>query len=288
MKIDILPLHPAIGARIQGVDLRIPLEPAVLGKVLDTFNRRQLLYFPAQDLTEMQMLAFARQFGEPEIFVDPTALNGGVPQVMHLTNLDSGGNPMGPSPRMAWMSLAENWHSDSSFRRVPALATMLNGIIIPTSTGDTDFASLHIAYDALSDELKGKLEPLSAVHSWEYQRMLTPGREPISEEERTAAPPVTHRLVQKHPATGRKLLFLSSSACAIEGLPEAEGRELLARLTRLATRPEVVYTHKWRQHDLLMWDNRATLHRAAGFDYQSLVLRRKMHRIVIGGVAAVQ
>ena len=288
MTIDIRSLHPDFGARIDGLDLRAPLEPEVLEKVLDAFNRRQLLYFPGQDLTEMQMLAFARQFGEPEIFVDPTALNGGVPQVMHLTNLDSAGNPMGPGPRMAWMSLAEYWHNDSSYRRVPALATMLNGIIIPTSTGDTDFASLHVAYDALSDELKHKLEPLSAVHGWEYQRMLTPGREPISEEERATAPPILHRLVQSHPATARKLLYLSSSACAVEGVAEAEGRELLGRLTRVATRPEVVYTHKWRQHDLLMWDNRATLHRAAGFDYQSLTLRRKMHRIVIGGVGAAQ
>lgn len=288
MQLDLEPVHPQIGMRVRGLDLRQPLDSATTAAILDAFARHQLLIFPDQELDEAGMLAFTRHFGEPEIFVDPTTRTGSVPQVIALTNLDASGKPFGPGPQMARLSLAENWHSDSSYRKVRALATFLHGVVIPAEGGDTQYASLHAAYDALPDDLKARIEPLAAIHNWEYQRTLAPGRGPMSEGERATAPPVAHRLVERHPVTGRKLLFLSSSAEYIEGLPYEEGRALLRELTAIATRPEAVYTHKWTRHELLAWDNRATLHRSAGFDYQSLVLRRKMNRVVVGGDAAMQ
>ena len=283
MSMTIEPLHPCVGARLHGLDLSRPLNDEPFGQVRDALHRYQVLVFPDQRLSQRDMLAFAERFGPPEVFPDPTERTGEVPQVLRLTNLDDDGKPFGPCLRMERMSLAENWHSDSSYRRVPSLATMLHGVEVPAEGGDTDFTSMHASYDALPEDLRGRIEPLSAVHSWEYQRMLTPGRQPMTEAERASTPPVAHRLVQCHPVTGRKLLFISASALRIEGMGGAESRTLLDELTRISTRPEAVYTHRWKLRDLVMWDNRATLHRAAGFDYQSRTLRRLLHRVVVGG-----
>lgn len=288
MTLNIEPLHPLIGARLSGVDLSQALAADTFPKVREALHRHQVLVFPGQELTQRHLLNFAERFGRPEVFPDPTERIGEVPHVLRLTNLNDGNQPSGPSPRMARMSLAENWHSDSSYRRVPSYVTFLHGVETPAAGGggDTDFTSLHSAYEALPEDLRTRIEPLSAVHNWEYQRTLSPGRQPMTEEERASTPPVRHRLVQRHPDTGRKLLFISSSAEYIDGLARAEGRELLNELTRIATQPQLVYTHRWTVNDLVMWDNRATLHRAAGFDYQSLTLRRLLHRVVIAGDAA--
>lgn len=283
MTVTIEPLHPCVGGRLHGLDLSRPLDDQAFSQVRDALHRHQVLVFPKQNLSQRDMLAFAQRFGKPELFPDPTERTGEVPEVLRLTNLGDDDQPMGPCLRMERMSLAENWHSDSSYRRVPSLATMLYGVEIPAEGGDTHFTSMHASYDALPEDLRKRIEPLSAVHSWEYQRMLTPGRQPMTEAERASTPPVAHRLVQRHPETGRKLLFTSASALRIDGMADAEGRELLDELTRISTRPEAVYTHRWKLRDLVMWDNRATLHRAAGFDYQSRTLRRLLNRVVVGG-----
>ena len=249
MTLDIQALHPVVAAEIRGLDLSRPLDDAIQAEVRSALDRHQVLVFHGQPLDQDRMLAFASRFGQPEVFVDASTAQGKVPTVLRLTNLDPQTNqPIGPGPDMARMSLAENWHSDSSYRAVPAYTTLLHGVEIPGESGDTQFTSMHAAYDALPDE--------------------------------------PHRLVQRHPDTGRKLLYISSSAHYIEGMPFEEGRALLQELKTIATRPEAIYTHKWQPGDLVMWDNRATLHRAGGFDYQSTTLRRLLHRIVIGGDAA--
>ena len=287
MTLDIQALHPVVAAEIRGLDLSRPLDDAIQAEVRSALDRHQVLVFHGQPLDQDRMLAFASRFGQPEVFVDASTAQGKVPTVLRLTNLDPQTNqPIGPGPDMARMSLAENWHSDSSYRAVPAYTTLLHGVEIPGQGGDTQFTSMHAAYDALPDALKQKIEPLSAIHSWAYQRTLSPGRKPMTDQERLTAPDVPHRLVQRHPDTGRKLLYISSSAHYIEGMPFEEGRALLQELKAIATQPEAIYTHKWQPGDLVMWDNRATLHRAGGFDYQSTTLRRLLHRIVIGGDAA--
>lgn len=283
MSLAVEKLHPFVAARLSGLDLSRPLSEAAFARILDALNDHQVLVFSGQALTQRQLLAFGQRFGEAEIFPDPTERIGEVPQVLRLTNLNDDNEPTGPSPRMQRMSLAENWHTDSSYRRVPSFITILHGIEIPPVGGQTHFTSMHAAYDALPADLRRRIEPLSAVHSWEYQRMLTPGRQPMTEQERASTPPIRHRLVQTHPATGRKLLYISSSAQRIEGLLDSESRALLDELARLSTRPEAIYTHDWRPNDVVIWDNRATLHRAGTFDYQSLILRRLLHRVVIAG-----
>jgi alpha-ketoglutarate-dependent 2,4-dichlorophenoxyacetate dioxygenase len=283
MSIEIEPLHPLVGARLHGLDLSRPLGDEQFAAVREALHRHQMLTFPNQQLSQRQMLTFAERFGKPEVFPDPTEAIGEVPHVLRLGNLDESGNPYGPCLRMERMSLAENWHTDSSYRRVPALATFLHGVVLPETGTHTHFTSLHAAYDALPDALRRQIEPLSAIHNWEYQRTLSPGRAPMTVAERAGTPPVAHRLVQTHAESGRKLLYISSSAQRVEGLPYAEGRALLAELLRIAILPSAVYSHPWSPLDLVMWDNRATLHRAGQFDYQSLTLRRLMHRVVIGG-----
>jgi alpha-ketoglutarate-dependent taurine dioxygenase len=291
MPVSVKPVHPHIGAEIEGLDIREALNEDTLKSVQDALHRHQVLVFRDQDLTKEAFLQFARSFGQPEVF----RLRGygnvpagakqlqDVPLVQRLTNLSETGVPLGPCPQMDRMSIAENWHSDSSYRAVPSYVTLLHGIEVPTVGGDTHFISLSAAYEALPAALRKTIEPLEVIHNWEYQRTLAPGMEPMTDDERKSTPPVVHRLVQEHPVTGRKLIFISASAESIVGLPKAEGRTLLDELTRVATRPEAIYTHKWQPHDLVMWDNRATLHRAGGFEYRSTTLRRLLHRIVIAG-----
>ncbi|MGE4239135.1 MAG: TauD/TfdA dioxygenase family protein [Ramlibacter sp.] len=283
MDLDVRRLHPVVGAEIGGIDLSQPLDDVRFLAIRQALSDHQVLVFRDQPLDQDQLLAFGTRFGQPEVFPDVNSTQGKVPQVLRLTNLNAEGLPTGPGPEMARKSLAENWHSDSSYRAVPSYVTMLHGIEIPPIGGDTDFTSMHASYEALPAELRERVAPLSAVHNWEYQRDLSGKRAPMTEQERAGYPPVRHRLVQRHPDTGRKLLFISSSAEYIDGMPREEGRALLAQLTKIVTEPALVYTHKWRKGDVVMWDNRATLHRSAGFDYQSLTLRRLLHRVVIGG-----
>lgn len=292
MTLDICPLHTVVGARIEGIDLSEPVSQQDFDIIEQTLHKSQVLVFPDQPLTVDTFLNFAKLFGEPEIYKlrgyggvpdGKTKLTEPPPLVQRLTNLNSDGVPMGPCPQMDRMAIAENWHSDSSYRAVPSYLTLLHGVEVPPVGGDTHFTSLHAAYDSLSDEMRERIENFNVLHSWEYQRTLAPGVEPITDDERRSVPPVIHKLVQRHPQTGRKLLFLSSGAESIVELPYAEGRDLLAQLLEMSTRPTAVYTHKWKARDVVMWDNRATLHRAGDFDYRSRTLRRLLHRIVIAG-----
>lgn len=291
MSLSIRALHPLVGAQIEGIDLAQPISAQDFATLQQALYQYQVLVFRDQPLEKESFLAFAKRFGTPEVFrlrgyggvPDANKQAAELPLVQRLTNLGADGQPMGPCPQMDRMSIAENWHSDSSYRAVPSFVTLLHAVEVPPVGGDTYFTSLHAAYDAVPDDSKQKLEPLETVHSWEYQRTLAPGQEPITDDERKATPAVIHKLVQVHPQTGRKLLFLSASAERIVGMPYAEGRALLDRLTAISTRPEAVYTHKWQVRDLVLWDNRATLHRAGDFDYRSRTLRRLLHRVVIAG-----
>jgi len=284
--------HPLIGASVAGLDLSKPLSAQTAAALKALLDERQVLVFRGQQLDQEAFLEFSRTFGEPEVYAlrgyggvpdGKTAIAAPLPLVQRLTNLGPDGQPMGPCPQMDRMSIAENWHSDSSYRAVPSYVTMLYGVEIPSVGGDTHFTSLHAAYDALTDGEKTAFEDYKVVHNWEFQRKRAPGVEPITDEERKSVPAVVHKLVQTHPQTGRKLLFLSSGAEYILGLPYAEGRALIVRLIEASTRPEAVYTHKWQPGDVVLWDNRATLHRAGDFDYRSPTLRRLLHRIVIAG-----
>jgi alpha-ketoglutarate-dependent 2,4-dichlorophenoxyacetate dioxygenase len=169
------------------------------------------------------------------------------------------------------------WHSDSSFKTVPAKYSLLSARLIPDAGGDTEFADMRAAYDALDEAEEAECEGLVCEHSQIYSRSLL-GFEGYTDEERERFKPVPQRLVRRHPATGRKSLFLASHAGTIVGWPVPEARALLRDLIEHATQKQLVYVHKWRQDDLVMWDNRATMHRARPFDPKQV---RDMHRTTV-------
>jgi taurine dioxygenase len=173
------------------------------------------------------------------------------------------------------------WHTDRSWRRDPALATILYGVDVPSTGGDTLFANCTKAYDALPEETKRRIYPMFAIHSVEYSRRTAPEGPAATEYELRNHPPAAHPLARKHPATGKRALFIGCHAWKIEGLPEEEGRALLDELLAFATQPAFVYAHKWRSRDLLMWDDRCTLHAATPYDTGKEL--RTMYRTVVSG-----
>jgi alpha-ketoglutarate-dependent 2,4-dichlorophenoxyacetate dioxygenase len=172
------------------------------------------------------------------------------------------------------------WHTDSSFKRVPALASLLSGREVPPEGGETEFASMRVAYERLPDAMRRQLEGKVAIHSFEYSRGLV-GEGLLPSEDAAQVPPVPQALVRANPANGRKAFFVASHACEIVGIPTDEARALIRDLLERATAPELVYTHRWRPSDLVMWDNRCVLHR--GRPWNESRYRRIMHRTTVAG-----
>jgi alpha-ketoglutarate-dependent taurine dioxygenase len=250
-------LSPALGAEVVGLDLRLPFDDATRRTVYDAFVRHHVLAFRDQSLSPEQQIAFTKQFGVLERHIARNR-GPGNPLVHVVSNLDAAARPSGKVN-------STRWHTDKSFRREPSLATILHALELPPDGGDTCFADMGAAYDALEAVEKAALVGLRVVHSWELSRQKIGER--ATPEEIRDAPPMSHPLVRVHPDTGRKCLFMGEHASHVEGWPMAEGRTLLARLEAHATAPRFVYRHRWRPGDVLMWDNRCLLHRAdANFD----------------------
>lgn len=270
-------LSPAGGAAITGADLSRRLSPDFLAAILAAFSAHHVLVFRDQELGEDEQLAFTRQFGEIEDHVARHSAAARYGLVHKVTNVDDDGNPT--------TSLAQVgnylWHTDKSYHAVPSLMTLLHAKELPPIGGDTQFANMAMAYDALPDEMKRRIAGLRVVHSWAASRRRA-GAPPPSEIEMTERPPVDHPLVRTHPETGAKTLYIGNHASHILGIAEAEGDALLIELLDHATQPQFVYTHHWRAGDLVMWDNRCLLHRALS-NYDMGVHRRVLHRTVVTG-----
>jgi alpha-ketoglutarate-dependent taurine dioxygenase len=264
-----VPLSAAGGAEIIGIDLAQPLSDAVRDRIYTALLHHQFLVFPGQNLTREEQYAFTAQFGEVE------AHGGGRPgkrqDVAHVTaNLDAEGNP---SDRFA-KGANYRWHTDKPYYRAPPALTTLYAVELPPHGGDTEFANTRLAYEALPEDMKRRLEGLRVIFQWEAGRR--PGY--YANE----LPPVDHPLVRTHPDTGRKALYIGNHAVRIIDMAEGEGSALLAALLDHATRPEFTHAHRWRPGDLVMWDNRCTLHRAVA-NYEMNRYRRIMHRNVVKG-----
>jgi len=270
-------LSPVAGAEIEGLDLRRPIGPALEQAILDAFLEHHVLVFRGQTLTPEQQAAFTLNFGPLEEHVIRLANGEKAPLVQPVTNLDAEGRPT----RTPHTHGNYYWHTDKSYHRVPSLATLLHAVEVPAAGGDTQFANMALAYRALPEERKRALAGLRVVHSWEANRRNT-GNRPATAEEIRERPPVTHPLVRTHPDSGDKVLYLGYHVSHVEGMPEAEGRALLFGLLEEATRPKFVYTHRWRQGDLAMWDNRCLLHRAVA-NYAMDKERRVLMRTVVRG-----
>ena len=268
------PLSPILGASIEGLDLRQPLSEDAKRAVYDAFLEYHVLCFRDQHLDQDQQVAFTEQFGTLERHM---AMNRGTqhPLVHIVTNLGADGKPSG---KVA----STRWHSDKSFRPQPSLATILHALVMPPDGGETCFASMIAAYEALPEEEKAELEDVRVLHSWELSRLRAGSK--ATPEEIADAPPMSHPLVRTIPETGRKALFMGEHAAHFQGLPEEIGRARLEKLQAHSVEERFVYRHKWRAGDLLMWDNRCLLHRA-NTNFDAARFPRVLQRTCLRGAA---
>ena len=282
--LTITPVHPVLGARVEGVDLTVPLDAATFGKIHDAFQEYSVLVFPGQQLSDEQQMAFTTRFGPLETTIKSIGQERRLHENMvDLSNVDPNaeGRLMGWNDRrMLYQSGNQLWHTDSSFKPVPAMASLLSGREVPPVGGETEYVSMRHAYATLPAELQRRLEGRVVVHSILYSRStIAPGLfDPEHEQE---LPPVRQALVRANPVNGRKAIYIGSHAWYIEGMNYDESRRLLDELLAHTTRPERVYQHRWTRWDLVMWDNRAVLHRGRPWDAQRY--RRVMRRTTLAG-----
>ncbi len=269
MPIEITPLTPHIAGRLTGIDARRPLTPDEVAAIEAGMDRHAVLVLPGQAIDDAQQLAFTANFGPFQDGANSTERRDELrldPAFADVSNLDKDGRRLSRDDRRRMASLANRlWHSDASFRVVPARYSILSGRIVVSKGGNTEFADMRAAYDALDAATRAEVEDLVCEHSLIYSRGQL-GFEAYRADELARMKPVRHRLVRTHPVTGRKSLFLSSHIGTIVGWPQPEAMAFVRDLMEHATQPEFVYSHRWTQHDLVMWDNRTTMHRVRRFD----------------------
>lgn len=284
MALKVRPLAPAIGAEIVDFDLATDLDDDSFAQIESVFNDRGLLLFRKQRLSEQQHIDVSRRFGPLQDHVLKPYLIPGYPQILRITNLlDKDGQPMGIGDAGLF------WHSDTSYTRDPCRCSLLYAIEVPArdgerSYGDTLFASLTEAYDALDEGTRRQIDGLSAEHSYgkHYARMQAAGskRPDLTDEQKREVPKVMHPVARPHPITRRKALYVNDGYTThIQGMAPAESDALLERLVAQTIRPEFSYRHRWNEGDLLIWDNSSTQHLAIA-DY-ALPQRRLMHRTTV-------
>jgi alpha-ketoglutarate-dependent 2,4-dichlorophenoxyacetate dioxygenase len=288
MTISIRQIHPVFVGEVSGIDCSKPLSPADVAAIEAGMDQHAVLIFHDQPLTDQQQIDFTRQFGDLESYNtaghirknEESRLGSGIAD---FSNLDKSGSIMSDQDRVWFFKLGDRlWHSDSSFRPIPAKYSLLSGRVIPSWGADTEFADMRAAYDALDDRTRREVDDLICEHSLRFSREAI-GFAELTPEELTAFHPVRQRLVRTHPVTGRKSLFLSAHAGTILGWTIPEARMFLRDLTEFATRDRFVYSHAWRVNDLAIWDNRTTMHRARRFDRNEI---RDVRRTTLGGDVA--
>jgi alpha-ketoglutarate-dependent 2,4-dichlorophenoxyacetate dioxygenase len=286
MSLSIKPVDPGsrpfFAGEVSGVDITQPLSPAQAAAIAAGMDEFGVLVFHDQHFNDETQMAFSRNFGELELATGDLTFGRDhrrlAPHVNDISNLDDDSKLLGRDDRKRLFGLGNRlWHSDSSFKAVPAKYSLLSARVIPSAGGNTEFADMRAAYDALDDETKSECDALICEHSQLYSRGIL-GFTDFTDDERRRFAPVQQRLVRRHPSTGRKSLFLASHAGAILGWPVPEARAFLRDLTEHATQRRFVYAHEWRQWDLVMWDNRATMHRARPFRSSEV---RDMHRTTV-------
>jgi len=280
MAISITPLRPTgktFAGEIDGVDCQQPLTEDNIASIEAGLDNYGVLVFRNQVLSDEEQIAFTLHFGE----IEKKGMGSGVGRIHFRTenqarplrkgigdfsNIGPRGKPLTSETRAYQFKLADRlWHSDSSFREVPAKYSLLSARSVPSWGGNTEFADMRAAYDALDDRTKMEVENLVCFHSQIYSREMV-GFTNMNDEERAAFKPVRQTLVRYHPTTGRKSLFLSSHAGLIEGWTVPESRMFLRDLIEFSTQSSFVYSHKWSLNDLVVWDNRVTMHRGRRFD----------------------
>ena len=286
MAATIKQIHPTFVGEVSGVDITKSLSKEDVATIQAGIDRYGVLVFHGQNLSDEQQMAFTLNFGALE-----NARGGNITKdkekrlvdgMNDVSNLGKDGRPLAPDSRQQLFNIGNMlWHSDSSFRAVPAKYSLLSARLLNPRGGNTEFADMRAAYDALDADIKSEIEPMICEHSLMYSRGSL-GFLDYTEEEKQMFKPVRQRLVRTHPAHGRKSLYLSSHAGQILGLTTPAARILLRDLTEHATQSKFVYVHKWRLHDFVMWDNRQVLHRVRRYDDR---FPRDMRRTTVAGDA---
>lgn len=286
MSLAIRQLHPVFVGEVSGIDVAGPLSGDEVAAIEAGMARYAVLVFHDQEITDKQQMAFARNFGAIE-----DARGGNItrpedrrlqPGMNDVSNLGRDGRPLERDSRQRLFNLGNMlWHSDSSFRAIPAKYSILSARVVNPKGGNTEFADMRAAHDALDADTRTLIEDLVCEHSLMYSRGSL-GLLDYSEEERAMFRPVRQRLVRTHPVTGRKSLYLASHAGGIVGMPMPEARILLRDLTEHATQPRFVHVHRWRPWDLVIWDNRQVMHRVRRYDESQ---PRDMRRTTVAGDA---
>jgi len=286
MGIAIRQIHPMFVGEVSDIDIGKPLSPDEVAAIDEGMIRYAVLVFHDQKLTDEQQMAFTLNFGTLE---DARGGNITKPEDRRLqvgmndvSNLGKDGRPLERDSRVQLFNLGNMlWHSDSSFRPVPAKYSLLSARLVNPIGGNTEYADMRAAYDALDAQTKAEIDELICEHSLMYSRGSL-GLVDYSEEEKAMFRPVRQRLVRTHPVPGCRSLYLSSHAGAILGMPTPEARILLKDLTEHATQPQFVYVHRWQPWDFVMWDNRRTMHRVRRYDHSR---PRDMRRTTLAGDA---
>ncbi len=284
--IHVRSLHPLFVGEVSGADLTRPLPAAAVAEIEAAIATHAVLVFRDQRITDEQQLAFSECFGSLE-HTGGTGISKPGEQRLHpafadVSNLDVGGEVLARDNRRRLYSLGNMlWHSDSSFKATPAKYSLLSGRVVVDKGGETEFADMRAAYDSFDDATKAEIEDLICEHSLIYSRELL-GFGDLTEAEKDTMRPVRQTLVRTHPVSGRKSVYLASHIGRIVGWPIPEARAFIRDLTEIATAPQFVYRHAWQPFDLVMWDNRCTMHRARRYDAKSV---RDMRRTTVAGDA---
>jgi taurine dioxygenase len=271
------PLTPVIGVEVEGVDLSRPATDAVRDRLVDALTEHGVLLFRGQNITPQQQVAFSRNFGELDIHVLDQYQVPGCPEVFVISNVVDKGKHIGA------YGGARLFHSDMSYNPEPTMGSLFYCRECPPEGGQTEFASMFAAYEALPEDRRQWLLKQRAVHDYvyHYETCLT-HRKPLTAEQKARLSPTTHPAVRTHPISGRNALYISEALTShFEGMDLEESRRSIRELCAFATEPRFVYRHEWRPGDLVFWDNRSTLHRALPFDESQC--RRVMHRTTVKG-----
>lgn len=286
MTLSIHPISPTFAAEVRDIDLRAPMPKDDVAAIDAGMDRYGVLVFRNQDISDDEQMAFTKNFGPIE-----NAQGGNITKehelrlkqgMIDVSNLDRNGLPLERNDRRRMFNLGNRlWHSDSSYRAIPAKYSLLSARIVASQGGNTEFADMRAAYDTLDGQMRAMIADLICEHSLIYSRGSM-GFDELTAAEREMFKPVRQSLVRTHPVTGRKSLYLSSHIGSIVGWPVPEARDLIRDLTEHATQREFVYVHVWRQYDLVIWDNRQTMHRVRRFDESE---PRDMRRTTVAGNA---
>jgi alpha-ketoglutarate-dependent taurine dioxygenase len=290
-------ISPAMGAEITGLDLNKPLDDATFAILHETMQTHHLLCFRDQHaLSDDSQLSFTERWGPLEIFPEADKTKTET-TVYHVANVSPDGEHLPEDdPQVVFQKVNARWHTDSSYRHIPSFASIMFGTeVLPDEAegGETEFSNMLLAYDALSNDMKRRIEPLHMVHYYEFGRRLYPDLPPITAVEREIVPPTCHPLVRVHPdrpsadGKGRRSLFFTTNAGnEVSGMTLEDGQTFHEQIAAHADKPEFCYRHRWRLHDLVMWDNRVLLHRAR--PYEMAKHRRVFRRTTVAGAGPIK